>query len=87
MYAKVSFVKKDETLSDPYDYSIDNKLAYALEKDDFVLVESSRSVYGVGVFVGLADEVSDPSIVTKAVLQRLDVPSYAEYLKGVITNG
>ena len=87
MFAKVSFVKKDESLSDPYDYSIDNTLTYALEKDDFVLVESSRSVYGVGVFVGLAEEVSDPSIVTKAVLQRLEVPSYAKYLKGVITNG
>ena len=87
MYAKIAFVKKDEKLSDPYDYSIDNTLAYALEKDDFVLVESSRSVYGVGVFVALTEEVADPSIVTKAVLQRLDVPSYAEYMKGVVSHG
>jgi hypothetical protein len=80
MYAKVAFIQKDDALSKPYSYTITEELSKELAPLDFVLVESARSVYGVGVYIGSEETVDDPSIVNKSVLLKLALPNYSEYL-------
>ena len=87
MFAKVAFVQKDDSLSKTYDYQISHVVDVQLAKNDFVIVESSRGAYSIGVYLEAVETVENPDIVTKKVVGRAFVPNYEEYMKGAVTHG
>ena len=77
MFALVSFIGKTG-LSSPYSYSVSDELAKELKPNDYVVVQSARTDYSVGILVQCVESIPDPSIVTKAVVQKVDVPGYSD---------
>lgn len=79
MFAQVSFIQAvpaGHALSKTYDFKIDPDLADQMEQGDIVVIESSRTLYGTGVFIGTSEEVANPDIVTKSVIQKVDAPKF-----------
>ena len=73
MFARIRFPNKTG-LSKTYDYNIAPEVAEETGKGDYVVVESARSDYSVGVFDHATEEVDDPSIVEKSVVMVLPLP-------------
>ena len=81
MFAQVSFIKavpEGHDLSNTYDFKIDQNLADQLEQGDVVVIENSRTLYATGVFIGTSDTVEKPDIVTKSVIQKVEVPKFTK---------
>lgn len=78
MYAKVKFIQTNG-LSKAYDYQISDDLAKSITPGDYVVIQSAWSDYSVGVLHQIVDAVDDPRIVTKAVIQRVNVQQFSEY--------
>lgn len=83
MYAKIRFPQKDG-LSKSYDYQISDDLAKEIQPGDYVVIESARPDYSVGVLHAVVDAVDDPAIVTKAAIQKVNAQKCPEYTKGKI---
>ena len=86
MYAQVQFPQK-AALSNPYSYAIDPALAETLKPNDYIVVTSVRSDYSVGILGKIVETVPDPSIVTQRVVQKVDVPQYADPLAKIEMGG
>jgi len=72
--ARVKFWTKNG-YSKPYNYIIGDAVANVVKQGEWVIVESSRSKYGIGVFDGFED-VTDPDkleIITKEVVADTDL--------------
>ena len=76
MFARIRFPQQSG-LSKTYDYQIAPEVAAETGKGDYVVIESARSDYAVGVFDHATEEVADPSIVTKSVVMVLPLPKGA----------
>lgn len=86
MYAKVRFIQQNG-LSKTYDYQIGDDLAKEVTPGDYVVIQSAKSDYSVGVLHQIVDKVDDPSIVTKAAVQKVNAQKCHEYTKGKINLG
>ena len=86
MYAQVRFIQKNG-LSNTYDYSIPDALVNKVSAGDYVVIESSRTDYSVGVLHKVVAEVADPKIVTKGVVQLVNRPKCPEYTLDKINVG
>lgn len=80
MYAQIRFPQRDG-LSKTYDYEISAELASEVVPGNYVVIQSARSDYSVGILDNLTEKVADPDIVTKSVVQKVDVPKNKEYVK------
>lgn len=78
MYAQIRFPQR-EGLSKTYDYSISADLAKDVKPGDYVVIQSARSDYSVGILDNITDVVDNQDIVTKAVVQRVNVPGNGAY--------
>ena len=72
--AKVKFYSKNG-YSKPYNYLVDDYIGKQLSRGEWVVVESARSKYGIGLFDGFEDVTDQDklSIIDKAVVQGTEI--------------